>query len=262
MARRIVITSGKGGVGKTTLTANLGTALAIKGASVCLIDADIGLNNLDVVMCIENKVVYDILDVSKGKCRPKQALVKDLMLPNLYILPSTKGGSDNEITTTDFENIAFNLDNYFDYILIDCPAGMDIGFHRAVVSSTEAIVVTTPNISAIRDADKTIANLSTYKLTDINLVINMMRGDLVATGEMFSVADISRLLRISPIGVIPADDDVILSNATTVNDKTRSRKAFLSLADNLMGTSNIVYDCSSKYKGTIGKLRSKIKRIL
>ena len=262
MARKIVITSGKGGVGKTTITANLGTALAIKGATVCLIDGDIGLNNLDVVMSIENKVVYDILDVARGKCRVMQALVKDLMLPNLYVLPSTKGGNSKEITTSDFMDITSTLNEYFDFILMDCPAGMDIGFHRTVSSSSEAIIVTTPNMSAIRDADKTISTLATYNLQNIQLVINMMRGDLVATGDMFSVTDIARLLRISPIGVIPNDDKVVLSNATTVNAKSLSTKAFMQLADNIMGNSNSLYDCSSKYKGTLGRLRSKIKRIL
>ena len=146
MARKIVITSGKGGVGKTTVCANLGVALALKQQRVCLIDADIGLNNLDVVMNVENKVIYDVLDVIRGKCRPKQALVKDLNLDNLYVLPSVKGGH-NDITSEEFMKVVLGLDKLFDYILIDCPAGVDLGFHRAVLSADEAIVVTTPNLS-------------------------------------------------------------------------------------------------------------------
>lgn len=258
MARKIVITSGKGGVGKTTICANLGTALA-ENNSVCLIDGDIGLNNLDVVMCIENRIVYDVLDVVSGRCRAKQALVKDATNSNLYVLPSVKGG---DIGIDNFIKIIESLDNLFDFILIDCPAGMDIGFHRAVTVCDEAIVVSTPNISSIRDADKTISTLNTYNLSSIYLVINMIRRDLVATGEMFSVADISKLLRMSPIGVIPADDNVVLANATTVYNKNKSSTAFLMLRDNLLGKSCSIYDDSKGYHGTIGKIRSRLKRIL
>ena len=258
MARKIVITSGKGGVGKTTICANLGTSLATS-YSVCLIDGDIGLNNLDVVMNIENKVVYDVLDIVNGRCRAKQALVRDINFPNLYVLPSVKGG---KITLDNFVKIIESLDSLFDFILIDCPAGMDIGFHRAVTVSDEAIVVSTPNISSIRDADKTISTLYTYNLDNIYLVINMVRGDLIVTGEMLSVADISKLLRMSPIGVIPADDDVVLANATTVYDKTKSSKAFMLLKDNILGKTSYIYDDTKGYKGTFGKIRSRLKRIL
>ncbi len=261
MARKIVITSGKGGVGKTTVCANLGVALALKQQRVCLIDADIGLNNLDVVMNVENKVIYDVLDVIRGKCRPKQALVKDLNLDNLYVLPSTKGGH-NDITSEEFMKVVLGLDKLFDYILIDCPAGVDLGFHRAVLSADEAIVVTTPNLSSIRDADKTIGNLLTYHLSSVGLVVNMIRGDLVVSGDMLSAEDVVKLLRVEALGIIPCDDEITLANATTAQFDIKSSKAFSSLADNVMGSSKSLYDYTGKYRGLIGKMRGKLKKIL
>lgn len=262
MARKIVITSGKGGVGKTTICANLGSMLALKGYGVVLIDADIGLNNLDVLMNVESKVVYDLLDVVKGKCRPKQALIKDINIPNLYVLPSVKGGDYNEISTANFQEIITGLDSLFDFILIDCPAGVELGFHRAVTCSDEAIIVTTPNISAIRDADKALGLLSTYPLRNIGLVVNRIRGDLVMSGEMLSAVDVSKLLKISPIGIIPDEDDITLANSTTINEKLSSTSAFNSLADNILGKSKMLYDYTYRYRGMFGKVRSKLKRIL
>lgn len=262
MARRIVVTSGKGGVGKTTVCANLGYALAMYGHSVVLIDADIGLNNLDVVMNVENKVVYDILDVVKGRCRPKQALIRDVELSNLFVLPSVKGGNFDEITTDSFKSIIHSLDGIFDYILIDCPAGVDMGFHRAVACCSEALVVSTPNLSSIRDADKVLGILATYSLNNVSLVVNRIRGDLVVTGDMLSATDIAKLLRVSPVGIIPADDDITLANTTTVAEKAKSSEAFKSLAKNIMGESKLLYDYTGNYKGVIGKVRGKLKRIL
>lgn len=261
MARKIVITSGKGGVGKTTVCANLGVALALKQQRVCLIDADIGLNNLDVVMNVESRVIYDVLDVARGKCRPKQALVKDLSLDNLFVLPSVKGGHA-DITSEAFSKIVSGLDKMFDFILIDCPAGVDMGFHRAVVSSDEAIVVTTPSLSSIRDADKTIASLLSYGVDNIGLVVNMIRGDLVMLGEMLSAEDIVKLLRVELLGIVPSDDEINLSNAVTTTLNVSSSKAFLSLADNVTGSSKLLYDYTGKYRGLIGKVRGKLKKIL
>lgn len=154
MGRKIVVTSGKGGVGKTTLTASLGVAIAEVGKKVVLVDADIGLNNLDVVLAVENKVIYDILDVITGKCRLRQALIQDVEIPNLYILPSSKLMDSPLLTAQSFRNVVQALAMNFDFVIIDCPAGIDNGFHRAVSAANEAIVVTTPAISAVRDADK------------------------------------------------------------------------------------------------------------
>ena len=192
MGRKIVVTSGKGGVGKTTLTASLGIAIAETGKKVVLVDADIGLNNLDVVLAVENKVVYDVLDVISGKCRLKQALIQDVDNPTLYVLPSAKIQDSPLITACSFRNVVDALALNFDFVIIDCPAGIDNGFHRAVSAATEAIVVTTPHISAVRDADKVLSILSGYCLMSVGLVVNRVRGDMVSKGEMMSAGDSAR----------------------------------------------------------------------
>ena len=178
--RKIVITSGKGGVGKTTVVASLGRALSDLGKNVVLVDADVGLNNLDVVMALEHKVVYDIVDVISGRCRVSQALIEDAE-SGLFILPSS---SDNPLMTAQtFRNVIDSLVG-FDYVLIDCPAGIENGFHRAVSSAREAIVVTTPAVSAIRDADKVVSLLAGYQMQNVSVIINRVRGDMVSRGEM------------------------------------------------------------------------------
>ena len=163
MARKIVFTSGKGGVGKTTICANLGVSLAELGFRVVLLDMDIGLNNLDVVIGVEKRVLFDLSDVVSGRCRVKQALIQDSKFPNLYILPSSSGKVEN-ISSSSIKNVVSILDSSFDYILLDCPAGVDAGFHRAVFSATEAIIVVTPHLSSLRDASKVLTLLNQYHL--------------------------------------------------------------------------------------------------
>ncbi len=228
--RKIVVTSGKGGVGKTTVGASLGRAFCDLGQNVVLVDADVGLNNLDVCLALENKVVYDIVDVISGRCRVSQALIEDLE-SGLYVLPSA---SDNPIVTAQtFRNVIDSLVG-FDYVLIDCPAGIENGFHRAVSSAREAIVVTTPAVSAIRDADKVITLLSGYQLESISVVVNRIRGDMVSRGEMMSPSDITRLLRSEPIGIVPDDDLITLySQVGKVPEYAASDKAFKYLAENV-----------------------------
>ena len=182
MARKIVITSGKGGVGKTTICANLGARLASLGFRVCLMDVDIGLNNLDVVMGIEKKVMFDIIDVIEGRCRAKQALVQDHRIQSLYVMPSAHSYSASNVTGDKIKEVIDALDPSFDYILIDCPAGVEAGFHRAVYSANEAIVVVTPHISSVRDADKVLSILAGYDLVHKSIIINRIRGDLVLSG--------------------------------------------------------------------------------
>lgn len=237
--RKIVVTSGKGGVGKTTVVAALGRALADMGQNVVLVDADVGLNNLDVVMAIENKVVYDIVDVISGRCRVSQALIEDTE-SGLYVLPSQ---SENPLVTAQtFRNVIDSLTG-FDYILIDCPAGIENGFHRAVSSAKEAIVVTTPSVSAIRDADKILSLLSGYRMETTSIVINRVRPDMVTRGEMMSPQDISRLLRTQPLGIIPEDDCITLySQVGRVPGYAISDKAFKLLAENLHYGTGKVYE--------------------
>ena len=228
--RKVVVTSGKGGVGKTTVTASLGRKLADMGYRVVLVDADVGLNNLDVVVGIESRVVYDIGDVLAGRCRIFQALVPDHE-STLKVLPSSNGNV--EISAQAFRGVVDSLSD-FDIVLIDCPAGIERGFHRAVSAATEALVVTTPSASAIRDADKVVALLSGYRLEDVGLVVNRLRPDMVAKGEMMSSSDVSRLLHTPAVGVIPEDDCITLyQQLGRVPDFALSEKAFSLLAANV-----------------------------
>lgn len=226
--RKIVVTSGKGGVGKTTLTASLGRKLADMGYGVVLADADVGLNNLDVVTGVDSRVVYDMGDVLSGKCDVSRALVRDHESSAL-ILPS----SGDNMSAQAFRGVIDSLTGC-DFVLIDCPAGIENGFHRAVSAATEAIVVTTPSASAIRDADKVISLLSAYRPEDVSLVVNRVRPDMVARGEMMEAADIARLLHTPVVGVIPEDDCVTLyQQLGRVPSFALSEKAFCLLAENI-----------------------------
>ncbi len=259
MSRKIVVTSGKGGVGKTTICANLGLKLAEMGQKVVMLDLDIGLNNLDVVMGIENKVVYDISDVVEGKCRLKQALVQDLRCPSLYILPSNKIFSTTKINSYNIKAIVEALGDIFDFVIIDCPAGIDSGFHRAVYSASEAIVVCTPHISSIRDADKVLTILNSYKLSSIGFIVNKVRGDLIVNGQMIDVNQICTLLKSNLLGVVP-DDDTISTCKSMGITQTRGGDAFEMLAKNIHFGQNKIYDYKSKYTGLFGALKRKIRQ--
>lgn len=258
MGRIIVLTSGKGGVGKTTVSANIGIALAMLSKKVVLVDGDIGLNNLDVVMMVENKIVYDIGDIAEGKCRLKQALVQDDCYTTLFTLPSAKSIENSKITTKLFTGIVAELSQTFDYVLIDCPAGIENGFHRAVSGAQEAFVVTTPHISAIRDADKVIALLSNYNIKDVSLIINRLKGNLVADGVMLDALDISKLLRTPLRGALPEDDFININSqinkiANIKNDN--SKLAYTLLAENIEGKHTKVFDCASDYRGVMKKIK-------
>ncbi len=235
--RKIVVTSGKGGVGKTTVTATLGRKLALAGYRVVLVDGDVGLNNLDVVTGIERRVVYDVADVLHSRCAPHQALVYDSESP-MRILPSAKDSS--LLTAQAFRGVVDSFAD-FDFVIIDCPAGIEQGFHRAVSSASEAIVVTTPSPSAIRDADKVSALLSTYKLFGVSLVVNRLRADMIARGEMLAANEIASLLHLVPIGAIPEDDVITLyQQMGKMSEFALSDKAFCTLAKNVAdGTSFI-----------------------
>ena len=259
MARKIVITSGKGGVGKTTLTANLGSFLAKKYKSVLLVDLDFGLNNLDVVMGIENKTSYDIKDVLEGKCRVRQALVCDQKQNNLYVLPSGKL-KGNTVTGAQIKLLISTLEKVFDYVLIDCPAGIDVGFHRAVSVADEAIVVTTPTLSSLKDADVVISILKSYRLDNLGLVINRARGDLIMGQKMMSPSDVKDFLSINLVGVIPEEDYMFLSCGGKIPKLTDSYKAFKVLAENVENNGGEIFDVTQKYSGFFGSIRRGLKR--
>ncbi|MEG1710584.1 MAG: septum site-determining protein MinD [Clostridia bacterium] len=257
MARKIVITSGKGGVGKTTLTACLGYRLAAMGLRVALIDLDLGLNNLDVALNVENKVVFDLVDVIEGRCRVKQALIQDSETPSLYIMPSCHS-EKRSVTAQSIKLVVNRMNDLFDYILIDCPAGVDIGFHRAVVCADEAIVVTTPHLSSIRDSTKVVAILNSYRLNEIYSVVNRMRGDLVIEGDMADAKEIFETLKLKPLGIVPEDDGITLAELKELDGS--ASLAYDILADNLHNGKENMYDCCARYKGVFGKIRRNLRR--
>ncbi len=260
MARKIVITSGKGGVGKTTVTANLGMALASLGQRVCLVDIDFGLNNLDVVLGLENKVAYDISDVLEGRCRIKQALVQCSDKKNLYVLPSGSCDCAARISGQSIKLLIENISPLFDYVLFDCPAGIDVGFHRAVSCADEALVVTTPNMTSLRDADKVISILNSYKLDYVGLVVNRVRGDLIMSDKMLMPTDIKELLKIDLIGVLPEEDLVFLSMGYSLPKKSDSSQSFKYLASNIHKGTKKIFDATNKYSGFLGSIRRSLKK--
>ena len=262
MAKRIVITSGKGGVGKTTVTANLGIALAYFGKKVLLVDVDFGLNNLDVVMGVENKVAFDMIDVINGRCRPKQAIIECGAKKNLYVLPSIGVDNVDAISGQNIKLILENLSQMFDYILIDCPAGLDLGFHRAVSCADQALVVATPSLPCLRDADKTISILGSYKLEYVGLIVNRVRGDLILSDKMMYPKDIEQLLKIELKGVLPEEDSVFLTSGYKLPNRSDSSKAYKILANNIVKGTRKIFDVTSKYSGFFGSIRGYLKRTI
>lgn len=257
MGRKIVVTSGKGGVGKTTVVANLGIALALSGVTVAMVDGDIGLNNLDVAMSCENRIIYDIGDVVQKKCRLKQALIRDNHLDNLFLLPSAKYMPQESINPQAFGAVVNELAREFDIVLIDCPAGIEQGFHRAVSPAQEALVVTTPHICAVRDADKVLGLLTTYNISSVGLVVNRVRGDLSAKDTAMNASDIARLLRVELKGAIPEDDKIGFAGTFAETGSERCYTAYRMLADCVLGKSNRVYDCERPYQSFFSRLLKK-----
>ncbi len=211
MGEVIVITSGKGGVGKTTTAANIGTGLAAQGKKVVLIDTDIGLRNLDVVMGLENRILYDLVDVTQGNCRLKQALIKDKRFDGLFLLPAAQTKDKNAVSAEDMKKLCDDLRDEFDYIIVDCPAGIEQGFKNAIAGADRAIVVTTPEVSAVRDADRIIGLLEANNLKRPKLVINRLRADMVKRGDMMNIDDMIDILAIELLGVVPEDEQIVIS---------------------------------------------------
>ena len=212
MSEVIVITSGKGGVGKTTTSANIGCGLALTGKKVALVDADIGLRNLDVVMGLENRIVYDLVDVVEGNCRLKQALIKDKRYNSLFLLPAAQTRDKDAVSPEQMQKLCENLkEEEFDYIIIDCPAGIEQGFKNAIAGADRAIVITTPEVSAVRDADRIIGLLEASGLNDPTLVLNRLRVDMVKRGDMMSIDDVTEILAIEILGVVPDDESIVVA---------------------------------------------------
>ena len=263
MGEVIVITSGKGGVGKTTTTANLGSSLAEEGKKVVLVDTDIGLRNLDVVMGLENRIVYDLVDVIEEKCKLRQALIKDKRFDELFLLPAAQTRDKNAINEEQMKELTNKLKEEFDYVLIDCPAGIEQGFKNAVSGADRAIVVTTAEISAIRDADRIIGLLESAEIKNPELIVNRLRPSMVKKGEMMDVDDIVDLLSIDLIGVVPDDEFIITQTnkgePVIQNKKAPSGKAYIEIAKRVLGE-NVDVTIPGREKGFFAKIKSLFKK--
>ncbi|RAL26649.1 septum site-determining protein MinD [Thermoflavimicrobium daqui] len=239
MGESIVITSGKGGVGKSTTSANLGTALALTGKKVCLVDTDIGLRNLDVLMGLENRIIYDLVDVVEKTCRMEQALIKDKRCDHLYLLPAAQTKDKTSISSLQLRWLIAELKEKFDYVLIDCPAGIEMGFKNAVAGADQAIVVTTPENAAIRDADRVIGLLEKERIPSPKLVINRLRTQLTKEGGMMDVDEVVSVLAIDLLGVVPDDEQVILAGHTgepiVWDSRCPAGKAYRNIARRIQG---------------------------
>ena len=254
----IVITSGKGGVGKTTTTANLGTGLALAGCKVVLVDTDIGLRNLDVVMGLENRIVYDLVDVVEGFCRVKQALIKDKRYEGLYLLPAAQTRDKTAVNPQQMMKLCQELKEEFDYILIDCPAGIEQGFKNAIAGADRAIVVTTPEVSAVRDADRIIGLLEANELRNPKLLINRLRVDMVKRGDMMSIDDIIDILAIGLIGVVPDDEKIVVSTnrgePAITDDKALAGQAYRNIVRRIRGE-EVPFMTFNEDQGFVDKLK-------
>lgn len=256
MARVIAFTSGKGGVGKTTVTANVGNALSESGKKTALVEGDIGLNNLDVVLNAEERVVFDAGEVALGKATVSQALVK--IKENLFLFPATTGAG-NLVTTDVFLRIVQELKQSFEYVLIDSPAGLEENFHRAAMGADEAVLVVTPHIPSVRDGSKTVKTLYSYGIERVQLLVNRVRGDFVQDGISLSPEEIASTLRLPVLGVVPEDDYVNLYGLADVNNKRSDVSySYALIAENLVSGEGKIFDYRAGYKG-VGR---KIKRWL
>ena len=238
-AKVVTITSGKGGVGKTTTTANLGVALARLGKRTVVIDADIGLRNLDVVMGLENRIVYDLVDVIEGRCRLRQAMIKHKQFPELYLIPAAQTRDKTAVSPADMIHICDKLRNEFDFIIIDSPAGIERGFRNAIAPADDVLIVTNPEVSSVRDADRIIGLLEAERKGPGRLILNRLKMSLVQKGEMLSANDVVDILALDIIGIVPEDEYVIpASNSgipVTLNENSKAGIAFRNIARRLTG---------------------------
>lgn len=260
MSRIIVITSGKGGVGKTTVTANLGMAIAQLGHRVVLLDADFGLRNLDLLLGLENRIVYTAFEVLSGDCRLEQALVKDKRQPKLALLPAAQNRTKEAITPEQMKELVGMLKDNYDYILLDCPAGIELGFRNAIAAAEEAIVVTTPEIAAVRDADRVIGLLEAEGVKPIRLIVNRLRPEMVQVNDMMSVQDVQEILAIPLIGVVPNDERVIISTnrgepLVLSSQSSIPGMAFNNISRRLEGDHIPILDISAAYDNLFSRIR-------
>ena len=257
MGRAIVITSGKGGVGKTTATANLGAALAQLGKSVVLIDADIGLRNLDVVMGLENRIVYHVVDAIRGKCSLQKALIKDRRMDNLWLLPASQTDDKDAVTPEEMRSLIFELKTTHDFVLIDCPAGIEQGFKNAIAGADEAVVVATPEVSSIRDADRVVGLLAASDVP-ARLVVNRISPHLVKRGDMLSQADVIEILALELLGAIPLDEQIVSTTnkgvPAVLDGKSLAAKEFIKISKKLAGLEVAEQETGRGFFSRIGRV--------
>ncbi|MEW5761620.1 MAG: septum site-determining protein MinD [Bacillota bacterium] len=239
MGEVIVVTSGKGGVGKTTATANIGAGLAMLGHKVVLVDADIGLRNLDVILGLENRIVYDLVDVTQGNCRLRQALIRDKRFEGLHLLPAAQTKDKTAVSPEQMRELCGELKEMFEYVIVDSPAGIEQGFRNAIAGAEKAIVITTPEVAAVRDADRVIGLLEAAELNDPKLVVNRLRPRMVQRGDMMNIDDIIDILAIDLLGVIPEDEQIIISTnrgeTVVQEDRSFAGQAFRNIVWRILG---------------------------
>jgi len=263
MGEVYVITSGKGGVGKTTTTANIGTGLASQGKKVVLIDADIGLRNLDVVLGLENRIVFDLVDVVEGNCRLKQALIRDKKTPTLSLLPTAQTKDKTAVSPEQMRKLCKQLRDENDYVIIDCPAGIEQGFKNAIAGADKAIVVTTPEVSAIRDADRIIGLLQASELPPPMMILNRIKPEMVKRGDMMTLEDVSEVLAIDVLGIVPDDESIIVSTnrgePSVLDEKSLAGQAFRDITRRVLGESVPLMDLNGN-KRLVEKIKDFFKR--
>jgi septum site-determining protein MinD len=261
-AKVVTVTSGKGGVGKTTATANLAAALAVDGGKVVCIDADIGLRNLDVVLGLENRIVYDVVDIVEGRCRLRQAMIRDKRLPELYLIPAAQTRDKSALSPSDMIRLCDDLRPEYDWILIDSPAGIERGFRNAIAPADTVIVVTNPEVSAVRDADRIIGLIEAEEKGPAKLIVNRLRADMVRRGDMLAIEDILELLAVDLIGVIPEDEAVVVSTnrgvPVSIDGKSRAGQAFRNISRRLKGE-EVPFMSLEEQGGIFGRLTRLIR---
>ena len=262
MGEVIVITSGKGGVGKTTTTANIGAGLSNLDKKTVIIDTDLGLRNLDVVLGLENLIVYNLVDVIEGTCRLKQALIRDKRYENLYLLPSAQTKDKTAISPEQMKKLTSELKEEYDYVLLDCPAGIEQGFQNAIAGADRALVVTTPEVSAIRDADRIIGLLEANKIKKIDLIINRIRMDMVKRGDMMSVDDVTEILSVPLIGAIPDDEQVVIGTnqgEPVIGLESMAGNAYINICKRILGV-EVPFLNLNEGQGFLSRLSHMFKR--
>lgn len=254
----IVITSGKGGVGKTTTSANISSGLAKEGKSVVVIDADIGLRNLDVVMGLENRIVYDLVDVVKGHCKLKQGLIRDKRFDSLYILPAAQTKDKSVVSVEEMKALVSDLKKEFDYVIIDSPAGIEQGFQYSIAGADKAIIVTTPEVSAVRDADRVIGLLEANEISEPMLIVNRLRKDMVQRGDMMDVEDVVDILAVKLVGVVPDDEEIVISTnkgePAVINSKGLASQAYMNIAKRINGQEVEFLELNKKEKNKLTRI--------